>query len=131
MEKVPSRETPISFENAYKLEKEGALSEAVRMYNKLLKKAPSDLEVLSRLMILSRKLKNYRGEISYINKAIKIHELKYARLKSKNVKVITLSKKLNVSLGHTDRRGKNLLLIPEVMKLKKRKDLVLKRTKAV
>ena len=99
---------PISFQNAFILEKEGDLAEAVRMYNKLLKKAPSDLEILSRLMILSRKLKNYSKEITYINKAIKIHELKYTRLKSKDVKVISLSKKLNVSLGHSDKRGKNL-----------------------
>jgi tetratricopeptide (TPR) repeat protein len=131
MEKVPSSHAPLSFKNAYMLEKEGALTEAVRMYNQLLKKAPSDLEILSRLIILSRKLKNYTKEITYINKAIKIHELKYSSLKSKDAKVISLSRKLNVSLGHSSKLGKNLLVIPEVEKLKKRKDLVLKRMKAI
>jgi len=127
MEIVSKNETPVSFKNAYLLEKEGDLSKAVRMYDKLLKKAPSDMNVFSRLMILSRKLRDYRKEITYINKAIKIHELKYDKLKSKDVKVVSLSKKLNTLLGHTDKKGKNLLTIPEVVKLKKRKEVALKR----
>ena len=121
--------TPVSFEHAFLLEKEGELEKSAQVYDKLLKKTPSDLSILSRLMIIFRKLKNYRKEISYINQAIKIHEEKYARLKSKDVKVVALSKKLNILLGHTDKRGKNLLSIPEVVKLKKRKEVASKRMK--
>ena len=122
-------DTPVSFEHASNLEREGELEKAAQVYEKLLKKTPTDLSILSRLMIISRKLKNYRKEISYINQAIKIHEEKYARLKSKDVKVVALSKKLNMLLGHTDKRGKNLLSIPEVVKLKKRKEVASKRMK--
>jgi len=129
MEIVSKNTAPVSFQQAVILEKEGELSRAVSMYDQLLKKAPSDLLVLSRLMIISRKLKKYSREITYINKAIKIHELRYHKLKTRNLKVASLSKKLNALLGHTDRKGKNLLAIPEVEKLKKRKEVVLKKMK--
>ena len=129
MEIVSKNPAPVSFENALLLEKEGELSKAALMYEKLLKKVPTDLAVLSRLMVVNRKLKNYRQEITYINQAIKIHEQKYARLKSTDSKVISLSKKLNTLLGHTDKKGKNLLIIPEVAKLKKRKEVATKRMK--
>ena len=129
MRVASKNDTPVSFEHAFLLEKDGELEKAAQVYEKLLKKTPSDLSILSRLMIIFRKLKNYRKEISYINQAIKIHEEKYARLKSKDVKVVALSKKLNMLLGHTDKRGKNLLSIPEVVKLKKRKEVASKRMK--
>ena len=122
-------DTTTSFKNAFILEKEGDLLKALQQYDLLLKKAPSDLVILSRLMIVARKLKKYSREIAYINKAIKIHELRYARLKTKNVKVATISKKLNSLLGHTDKKGRNLLAIPEVEKLTKRKAIVLKKKK--
>jgi len=129
MEIVSKNTAPVSFQHAVVLEKEGDLARAASMFDQLLKKAPSDLLVLSRLMIISRKLKKYSREITYINKAIKIHELRYSKLKTRNLKVATLSKKLNTLLGHTDRKGKNLLAIPEVEKLKKRKEVVLKKMK--
>jgi len=74
-------------------------------------------------------LKNYSKELIHINQAIKIYEQRYDQLKSKDQKVILLSKKLNVLLGHKDKKGNNLLTIPEVVKLKKRKDTVLKKMK--
>lgn len=129
MQAAAKNTASVSFENALILEKEGEWAKAVTMYDKLMKKVPEDLEVLSRLMIASRKLKNYKHEVTYINKAIKIHESKYARLKTDNRKVATLSKQLNKLLGHTDQKGKNLLAIPEVEKLQKRKETVLKKIK--
>ena len=127
MEVASKNTAPVSYENAFLLEKQGELTKASAMYDKLLKKAPEDLEVLSRGMIVSRKLKNYKQEITYINKAIKIHEAKYAKLKTDNRKVANLSRQLNKLLGHTDQKGKNLLAIPEVETLKKRKETVSKK----
>ncbi|MEO5892969.1 MAG: hypothetical protein ABIQ31_22155 [Ferruginibacter sp.] len=129
MEVAAKNPAPVSFDNATLLEMEGELLKAALMYEKLLKKAPSDMSVLSRLMVIYRKQKDYRKEIIHISAAIKIHEQKYARLKSKNAKVVLLSKKLNTLLGHTDKRGKNLLDIPEVTRLKKRKEVAQKRMK--
>ncbi|MEO6732301.1 MAG: hypothetical protein ABIN01_13875 [Ferruginibacter sp.] len=129
MEIAAKNETIVSFKNASLFEKEGELTKALSMYEKLLKKVPSDLKVLSRLMIICRKLKSYSKEIIYINQAIKVHEQKFSSLKSKDAKVVSLSKKLNSLLAHTDKKGKNLLAIPEVEQLKKRKEVVLKRKK--
>lgn len=129
MKTISKNIAPVSFENAMLLERKGELPKAVQMYEQILKKVPANLEVLTRLMIDSRKLKNYRKEITFINQAIKIHEEKYARFKTSDVKVASLSRKLNTLLGHTDKKGKNLLEIPEVEKLKKRKAVALKRLK--
>lgn len=129
MEVAAKNETIVSFKNAFLLEEEGELEKARSMYERLLKKAPSDLKVLARLMIISRKLKNYSKELIYINQAIKVHEQKFTSLKSTDAKVVSLSKKLNSLLAHTDKKGKNLLAIPEVELLKKRKEVVLKRKK--
>ncbi|MCW3093291.1 MAG: hypothetical protein JWP81_4360 [Ferruginibacter sp.] len=129
MEVVSKNAVPVSIESAAMLEKEGEFARAVAMYEKLVKKFPSNLAVLDRLMILSRKLKEYKKELTYIDTAIKIHEQKYSSLKSKDVKVVQLSKRLNALLGHTDKKGKNLLAIPEVERLKKRKAVVLKKIK--
>lgn len=130
MKVVAKNTTPVTVENAALLEKEGEQEQAAAMYEKLLQKEPADQAILSRLMIISRRLKAYKKELGYINQAIKIYEQRYDRLKSKDVKVVALSKKLNRLLGHTDQRGKNLLDIPEVIKLKKRKAVVMKKMKA-
>lgn len=129
MKMVPGHQTTLSYDGAYTLEKEGELEKAIALYEKLLKKSPSELSILTRLMIVYRKLKNYSKEISFIDRAVAIHENKYAQVKSTNARVVSLSKKLNVSLGHTDKRGKSLLTIPEVVKLQKRKEVALKRLK--
>lgn len=129
MEAVSKNVSALTYQNAYSLEKQGRPEEALAQYEKLLKKSPADLGILSRLMIVSRKLKDYRREITFIDKAISIHENKYTRLKSTDAKVASLSKKINVLLGHTSKRGQNLMTIPEVVKLKKRKEVALKRMK--
>lgn len=117
----------ISKDNAVALEQEGDFAKALQVYDKLLKINKSDLNILSRLMILSRKLKKYKQEIQYIDKAIGIHEKKYTAQKPKGSKVVSISKQLNTLLGHTDKKGKSLLAIPEVERLKKRRATVEKK----
>jgi len=126
MRVVKDDEVPESFEGARQLEQRGALKEAAALYEKLLKRSVNDLKIISRLIILYRKLKDHKKEISTINKAIKIHEERYAPKKlSKNVSLV--SKKLNILLGHTDKKGKNLLVPDEIKKLQNRKALLQKK----
>ena len=120
---------PLSFNQAFIVEKEGSLSAAAKLYEKLFKKAPQNLDVLARLMIVYRKLKQYDDEIRTIDKAINIHRNKYISTKEKDTTVMQLSKKINKLLGHTSSRGKDLLAIPEVEKLEKRRAIVLKKKK--
>ena len=123
---VKDDDVPQSFEGARQLEQRGALKDAVALYQKLLKHSAKDLKIITRLIILQRKLKNYAKEISAINKAIKVYEQRYTPKKvSKAVSLV--SKKLNILLGHTDKKGKNLLLPDEIIKLQKRKTLLQKK----
>ncbi|MDN3656175.1 hypothetical protein QWZ08_11090 [Ferruginibacter paludis] len=129
MEEVNVHHLEINTDNARMLEKENHLQQAVKMYELLLKSAPSDMYIIERLMILYRKLKNFKKELLCIDKAIQIYEAKYTAGHQHNANVTGLSKKLNLMLGHTDRKGNSLLILPEVAKLKKRRDTALKGMK--
>ena len=126
MKVVRSDDVPETFAGARQLEQWADYKEAITLYEKLLKRSANDVKVLARLIILYRKLKNYTKEMSAINKAIKIHEQRYMPKKlNKNVGII--SKKLNILLGHTDKKGRNLLLPGEILKLQVRKSLLQKK----
>lgn len=113
--------------NAAALEKEGHMQQAARMYEQLLKSAPTSIYILNKLMIVNRRMKAYKKEVFFIDKAIALHESKYRLEKPKNVKVERISKKLNSLLGHTNKKGQSLLVIPEVERLQKRKVTALKK----
>jgi hypothetical protein len=119
----------ITKQDARNLEREGWLPQAAQMYEQLLKATPSSIPVLERLMIVYRKLKAYKKEIIAIDKAIKLYESQYGGADHYDVKVASISKKLNSLLGHADKKGKSLLVIPEVARLAKRKATALKRLK--
>ena len=126
MKVVRDDHVPETFAGAGLLEQRAAYKEAVALYEKLLKQSANDLKILTRLIILYRKLKNYTKEISAINKAIKIHEQRYAPKKiNKNVSLI--SKKVNMLLGHTDKKAKAIVLPDEIVKLQNRKALLQKK----
>lgn len=118
---------PESIQAAKQLEKDGDTKAAFAMYQKLLRGAKSYLPILTRLMVLSRKLKLYKKELVYLDKIIKIHEQQY----NKNVKISdkakSISEKLNYSLGHTDKKGNPKNVPAEIDKLEKRKTNVLKK----
>jgi len=126
MRAVKNDETPLTVEGARTLEQQGEFKKAVALYEKLLKQMPSSLKITARLIILYRKLKEYKKEFDTINKAIKIHEQLYAPRKNKEA-VTAISKKLNVLLGHTDKKGKGILVTDEVSKLEKRKNNLQKK----
>ncbi|MDB5279544.1 MAG: hypothetical protein JWR61_4499 [Ferruginibacter sp.] len=129
MEESGEDHLSVTRHNAAALEKEGHLHEAARMYEQLLKSAPFSIYILNKLMIVNRRMKAYKKEVFFIDKAIAIHESKYRVEKPKDVKVERISKQLNSLLGHTNKKGQNLLVIPEVERLQKRKATALKKLK--
>ena len=115
-----------SFEDARALELSGELKAAAKLYEKLYKRFPAKIKIVHRLLVLFRKLKDAEKEISYIDAAIKMNERYYPAVKKQDTKTVAISKKLNLLLGHTDKKGKNVLKTDEVLKLQKRKANLLK-----
>lgn len=121
MQALKGNKTP-AYQDALLLEKKGELKEAVIIYKALHKEASQNIKILTRLMIVFRRLKDAVNEIKYINAAIKVHDQYYATSRTHTYsKTIVISKKLNLLLGHTDKKGKPLLKPAELMKLKMRK----------
>lgn len=111
-----------SFKDARELERKGELKAAVELYQKLHRRSPGNLKVVDRLIIVFRKLKNTVKEINFIDTAIKIHEQYYSTGKKAGKQTISISKKLNLLLGHTDKKGKALFKSDEVLELQLRKN---------
>lgn len=120
-------EEPLGFEQARLLEKNGEYKAAARAYEKLLKKSTKKIKILERLMVVYRKLNELPKEVKSIDEAIKIYTQQYPVKKSADRKLSSLSKQLNSLLGHTDKKGKNMLVPPEILKLEVRKNRLLKK----
>lgn len=119
-----------SYEDARALEQNGELKAAAKLYEILHKRSPTKMKIVDRLLVLFRKLKDDKKELRYIDAAIKINEQYYTAIKKQDTKAVAISKKLNLLLGHTDKKGKTVLKTDEVLKLQKRKANLLK-SKAV
>ena len=117
-----------SYEDAQALERNGELKAAAKLYEKLYKRYPAKIKIVHRLLVLFRKLKDAEKEISYIDVAIKMNEQYYTTVKKQDTTTVAISKKLNMLLGHTDKKGKTVLKTDEVLKLQKRKANLLKKT---
>ena len=122
-------EVLLSFEQARLLEQQGDYKKAAATYEKLLKQSSKKIKILERLFVVYRKLNDPEKEIRAIDTAIKIHQLQYPTKESADRKISTLSIQLNKILGHTDKKGKNLLVPPEISQLEVRKARLLKKQK--
>jgi hypothetical protein len=111
-----------TYQDALLLERNGELKDAATLYAILHKEAPGNLKILSRLIIIYRKLKDAVKEIRYINAAIKIHEQYYTSHKIADKKAIAISKKLNQLLGYTDKKGRSTFKPDELLKLEIRRN---------
>jgi tetratricopeptide (TPR) repeat protein len=120
---------PLGFAEIRQLEQSGDYKSAARAYEKLLKHSSRKLKILERLLVLYRKLNDVRKEVEYIDAAIKIYGQQYPDKKSTDRKLATISKQLNNLLGHTDKKGNSMLVPPEILKLEKRKERLLKKVK--
>lgn len=84
-------------------------------------------QAYNRLMIVYRKLKDYKKELRVINDGIKAYERFYKSRATKSKKIADISSKLNLSVGLIDKKG-NAAYEPEpIATWKKRKLLVEKK----
>jgi tetratricopeptide (TPR) repeat protein len=107
------------------------LEAAASLYEKAIKNDPLQENVYDRLMIIYRKLKQYKAELRIINAGIKAYENYYkpkARgVKAKRVEEISLA--LLKSTGLTDKKGNHMYDPEPIGKWKKRKLVVEKKVK--
>lgn len=119
-------------EEAIRLEGEGDFKEAEKHYNIVLDKDSLNVTAYNRLMIIFRKLKEYRKELSIIDKAIKSYE---AEAKSSiqerklNSKIASLSRSLAKSLGLLTKSGMPVYINEDVERWAKRREIVKKKLK--
>jgi tetratricopeptide (TPR) repeat protein len=119
-------------EQAREAEAAGELEEAADAYEKVIAKDSLDEFAYNRLFIIYRKLKEYGKELNAIKAGIEAFEKFYnVHYGKKSDKVSALSKKLNKTLGLTDKKGNSLYSPEPVGKWKKRKAVVEKRVKAM
>ncbi len=95
---------------------------------KLIRSQPGNEHAYTRLMIIYRKLKEYKKEITIINTAIKVFEEKFRKKQPVfDKKVTALSKALLKATGLADKKGNNMYEYGELSKWRKRKALVMKK----
>ena len=124
---VVKGEGPLTYEQARLLEQQGDYKKAAAAYEKLLKQSSKKIKILERLFVVYRRLNDPEKEIHAIDTAIKIHQQQYPVKESSDKKISTLSRQLNQLLGHTDRKGKSMLVPPEISQLEQRKTRLLKK----
>ncbi|WP_343690054.1 hypothetical protein [Chitinophaga sp.] len=123
------------FEQARTLEQNDEPGQAITIYQRLHNQVPDDRRVISRMLVLYRKLKNYKKELQLIDSTIR--QNKEAILANRNAWVKANKKiaKINLALGRSlkilDVKGLPLLEEPFISSLKKRKTVVRKRLKMV
>jgi tetratricopeptide (TPR) repeat protein len=111
-------------------EEEGELSEAAEAYEKRIKLRPIDEKAYDRLMIVYRKLKEYKKELAIINAGITAFETTYNKThKAPGKKVASLSQALLKATGLVDKKGESLYQPGPLARWKKRKLVVSKRLK--
>ena len=120
-------------DRARKAEADGNLEEAAGLYETITKTDKADEFPYDRLMVIYRKLKEYKKELQVINRGIKLFENYYKkpalRNKDKQQKVATLSDAFIKSAGLKDKKG-NLLYTPEpIARWMKRKVVVQNKIK--
>ena len=119
-------------DQAKELEAGGNPELAAKIYETIIKNNKPDEYPFDRLMIIYRKLKQYKEELKIINKGIRVFEDHYKkplRKTARQEKLTTLSNAFMKSSGLTDKKG-NLLYVPEpISRWKKRKEVVEKKLK--
>jgi len=103
-------------------------SAGIVLYNQILKADPLQTHAYDRLMILYRKEKNYKRELSIINLAIKTFEQFYKAQSGKPSKKISeISKKLNKAFHLVDKNGNSLYAPEPIDRWQKRRGVVEKK----
>jgi len=106
-------------------EASGDTEKAIDLYEQALKKYPQQANIYDRLMILHRKEKAYKKELSVINAAIKTFSHLFEPGKNiRSRKVASLSKSILHSMGLTDKKGRALYHPEPIARWQKRKKTV-------
>lgn len=116
------------------LEQEKSYAEAARQYEKILKSNPIHIDANNRLMIVYRKLKEYKKEFALIIKAISAHEKRIEENQrqwiKEHSKMATLSRPLAKSLGLLTTKGLPVQENELLDRWKRRKAILSKKLKS-
>lgn len=103
---------------------------AAKLYERLIRSHRFNEHNYNRLMMIYRRKKDFKNELRVINEGIKAFQEFYLPFATgRNRAVINLSKKLNVLIGLTDRKGRSIADTEPIGKWKRRKDVVLRKLK--
>jgi tetratricopeptide (TPR) repeat protein len=122
-----SETTVEALAKARELEAEGELKEAATYYEKVLKVYSTDENIYNRLMIIYRKLREFKKELTIIDTGIKEFSELYNSGKSSNKKIATLSRALLKSTGLVNKKGEAVYEQEPIAKWKKRRVVVKKK----
>ena len=105
--------------------------EAISVYRYLIKKLPTKEAPHHRLILVYRKLKDYKNELAAVDEAIRSQDTPENPIDSDphRKKIAQLSKALMKSTGLADKKGKPLFETPYYSKWKKRKQTLQKLIK--
>ena len=112
-----------------KLAEDADIDSAIEEYVKIIKSDQLNEHAYNRLMILFRKKKDLKKELSLINSGIREYEKFYTSRARNSKKVNELSDKLKKAVGLVDRKGQSLYDPEPIATWKKRKSLLEKRKK--
>jgi tetratricopeptide (TPR) repeat protein len=128
---IPASRTE-AIQKAKEAESEGKPEEAAKLYEFAIEEEYADEFPYDRLMIIYRKLKQYKDELRIIEKGIRLFEQHYkrpARKSARQQQISTLSNAFLKTAGLKDKKG-NLLYTPEPLsRWMKRKAVVQKKLK--
>ena len=114
-------------------ELDGKPEDAIKSYNQVISKDPLQVGAYNRLMILYRKLKDYKKELAVIKQAIAAYEkdIKKDQLswKKANTKSAKLSLSLAKSMGLLNDKGLPVYEDPQILTWRKRQETVQKKIK--
>ena len=100
-------------------------SAAIETYKQIVEKDPLQTRAYDRLMILYRKEKDYKKELSIINSGIKTFEKFYKdQLGKPSKKISEISKQLNKAFHLIDKKGNSLYAPEPIDRWQKRKEVV-------
>ena len=98
---------------------------AIETYKQIVEKDPLQTRAYDRLMILYRKEKDYKRELSIINSGIKTFEKFYKdQLGKPSKKISEISKQLNKAFHLIDKKGNSLYAPEPIDRWQKRKEVV-------
>ena len=121
---------------AKEAESEGDIERAIKLYEEINARGNTGQFIFDRLMILYRKLKQFKDELRVINKGIEIFQQENKKLLQQNISgkknkkaIEKLSNVFMKTSGLIDKKGREVHLPEPVNKWMKRKSVVEKRLK--